>query len=200
MLTQMNGLRGCAGLAIPANRKVPAPWCVLMIPITLAQWMIPMTSGASLFSLFSDNVNKNIKSKGCHSSAIDMVFITRRTYVSANQVSVSDPYYIPELLAYDALALIGTTTDKGKVRNRKFSELADDEKAVFIQFIKKTNPKCEILTKKEMQTFARQLLNMCFQSYQKRRFLAAVAHQTPTFLCRLFPIHEPLSVEHSISS
>ena len=94
----------------------------------------------------------NIKSKGCLSSTTDMAFITSRSCSKQNQVSVSDPYYFPELLAYDALALIGTTTDKGKVRNRKFSELTDDEKAVFIHFIKKTNPKCEILTKKEMPT------------------------------------------------
>ena len=104
-----------------------------------------------------------------------MVFIKSRTSSSQNLVSVSDPYYFPELLAYDALSLIGTTIYKGKVRNRKFSELTDDEKALFIQFIKKTNPKCEIFTKQEMQTFARQLLNMCFKSYQKRQFLAAVA-------------------------
>ena len=30
---------------------------------------------------------------------------------------------MPELLAYGALALVGTKTDKGKVRIRKFTEL-----------------------------------------------------------------------------
>ena len=56
------------------------------------------------------------------------------------------------------------------MRNRRFTELTDDEKAGFIRFIKNTNPECEIFTTKQMQTFARQLLNMCFQSYQKRRW------------------------------
>ena len=52
-----------------------------------------------------------IKSKGCLSSTTDMVFITSRTYSTSNQnlVSVCDPYYMPELLAYGALALIGTS-------------------------------------------------------------------------------------------
>ena len=97
-----------------------------------------------------------------------MVFITCRTTSSQNLVSVSDPYYLPELLAYDALALLGTKIDKGKVCNRRFSELTEEENAGFIRFIKNTNPKCEIFTSKQMQTFARQLLNMCFQSYQRR--------------------------------
>ena len=85
------------------------------------------------------------------------MFIARRTSVNCNQVSVTDPYYLPELLAYDALTLVGTTIDKGKVRNRRFSELTEDEKAGFIRFIKNTNPKCEIFTSKQMQAFARQL-------------------------------------------
>ena len=75
-----------------------------------------------------------------------MQFNTRRTNSSQNQVSVSDPFYVPELLAYGAVSLIGTTVDKTKVRNRKFSELTVDEKAGFVRFIKNTNPACEILT------------------------------------------------------
>ena len=106
-----------------------------------------------------------------------MQFNTMRTHSCQNQVSVSDPFYVPELLAYDALSLIGTTVDmyKTKVRNRKFSELTVDEKAGFVRFIKNTNPACEILTTQQMTTFARQLLNMCFQSFQKRRYLATIA-------------------------
>ena len=97
-----------------------------------------------------------------------MQFNTRRTNSNQNQVSVSDPFYMPELLAYDALSLIGTTLDKTKVRNRRFTELTVDEKAGFVRSIKNTNPACEIFTKQQMHTFARQLLNMCFQSFQKR--------------------------------
>ena len=79
-----------------------------------------------------------------------MVFNTKRTSSNQNLVSVSDPYYMPELLACGALALIGTTIDKGKVRNRRFSELTVDEKAGFVRFIKNTNPSCEIFTTKEI--------------------------------------------------
>ena len=110
-----------------------------------------------------------IKSKGCLSSTIYVVFITRRTNSNQNLVHVNNPYYmhVPEfeLLAYDALALIGTAIDKGKVRNRGFRELTDGEEAGFIRFIKNTNPECEMFTTKQMLTFARQLLNMRFQSY-----------------------------------
>ena len=64
-----------------------------------------------------------------------MVFNTKRTTSNQNLVSVSDPCYMPELLAYGALALM-TTIGKGKARNRRFSELTVDEKAGFVRFIK----------------------------------------------------------------
>ena len=131
-------------------------------------------SVASGASLWLGSVLQYIKSKGCLSSTTDMVFNKKRTNSNQNLVSVSDLYYMPELLAYNALALIETTIDKGKVRNGRFNELTVDEKAVFVRCIKNTNPACEIFTTNEMQTFARQLLNMCFQSFQKRRYLATI--------------------------
>ena len=84
---------------------------------------------------------------GCQLQQYNMMFITRRTTSRGNQVFVSDPYYLPELLAYDALTLVGTKIDKGKVCNRRFSELTEEEK---VGFIKNTNPKCEIFTSKVM--------------------------------------------------
>ena len=109
-----------------------------------------------------------------------MAFVTCRTTIQQNLVSVRDPYYLPELPAYGALELFGTHMGKGKVRNRKFSELTDDEKAEFIRdrFIKNTNPicMCERLMSQQLAAFARQLLNlnMCYQYFQKRRCIAAV--------------------------
>ena len=82
---------------------------------------------------------------------------------------------MPELLAYDALSLIGTTIGTTKVRNCKFSELTVDEKTGFVRIIKNTNTQCEIFTTQQINTFARQLLNMCFRSFQKRRYLATIA-------------------------
>ena len=97
---------------------------------------------------------------------------------------------MPEILAFDALELFGTTMDQGKSCNRNFSELTDDEKAEFIRFIKNTNPLCGILTSKELVTFGRQLLNMCYQSFQKRRCIATVSARVsmsnPNFSVRTF--------------
>ena len=115
-----------------------------------------------------------IKITGCLSSTTDMAFVTSRTTSQQNQVSVRDPYYMPELLAFDALELFGTKMDKGTSRNRKFAELTDDEKAELIRFIKNTNPLCEILKSQQLVTFARKLLNMSYQSFQKRRHIATV--------------------------
>ena len=136
-----------------------------------------------------------IKCKGCRLQQYNMMFITLRTSSTANQVSVSDPYYLPELLAYNALTLVGTKIDKVKVRNRRFSELTEEEKAGFIRFIKNTNPKCEIFTSKEMHTFARQLLNMCFQSYQKRRYIEIIRSSKFQVVTSL---HKPRMIHQSV--
>ena len=90
----------------------------------------------------SYNNDYNGRLQADSASTTDMVCVTCRTPSTQATVYVRDPYYLPKLLAYDALGqfAIGTRMDKGKERNREFSDILDGEKAESIRFIQTRIP------------------------------------------------------------